>query len=143
MADILYQFPINASANQVFEAISSPAGLNSWWAKDSKGKPVTGEIYELGFGPEYAWEAVVSLCIPDKEFEFTLTKADGDWTGSKVGFSLSGNEELTWVEFYHTGWPQRNEHFRISGFCWAMYLRLMKRFLEFGETVVYEERLNV
>jgi hypothetical protein len=47
------------------------------------------------------------------------------------------------VHFYHEGWPQANEHFKISSFCWAMYLRILKRNIEKGELVPYEKRLDV
>ena len=35
-----------------------------------------------------------------------------------------------------------NEHWRISCYCWAMYLRLIRRYLEYGETIPYESRLD-
>jgi uncharacterized protein YndB with AHSA1/START domain len=38
MANIYHQFPIKASAQQVYEAVSAPAGLNAWWTKDAAGK---------------------------------------------------------------------------------------------------------
>jgi len=60
MADIVHYFPIKASAAQVFQAISTPRGLSTWWTKSSAGEPVEGAEYELGFGPEYEWRAVVS-----------------------------------------------------------------------------------
>ena len=41
------------------------------------------------------------------------------------------------------GWPTPHEHCRISSFCWAMYLRILKRHLEFGENVPYVQRLDV
>jgi hypothetical protein len=34
-------------------------------------------------------------------------------------------------------------HYRTSSFCWAMYLRLLKRYVEHGEVVPYEKRLDV
>jgi hypothetical protein len=45
--------------------------------------------------------------------------------------------------FRHTGWAEPNEHFRISNHCWAMYLRILRRYLEYGEIVPYEQRLDV
>ena len=30
----------------------------------------------------------------------------------------------TRVKFHHTGWPEQNEHWRVSCFCWTMYLRI-------------------
>jgi uncharacterized protein YndB with AHSA1/START domain len=143
MADVLYEFPINAAPEQVFDAVSTPAGIDQWWAKQSAGRPEAGAEYELGFGPDYNWRAKVTACEPAKRFELEMTRSDADWNGSRVGFDLAPHKDGTWVRFHHTGWPDANEHYRISSFCWAMYLRVLRRYLEHGETVPYEERLEV
>lgn len=143
MPDIYHYFPVNTSPEKVFECISTPEGLDRWWSKSSTGKPALGELYRLDFGPGYRWDAVVSKIVHGKEFELTMTHSDSDWTGSKVGFTLTVKDNATEVHFYHTGWKEDNEHYRISNFCWAMYLRILKRNLEFGEEVPYENRLNV
>jgi hypothetical protein len=36
-----------------------------------------------------------------------------------------------------------DDEFRRSSYCWAMYLRILRRYLEHGETVPYERRLDV
>ena len=143
MADIFHHFPINASPEKVFEGISTPKGLDTWWTERSTGNPAMNELYQFFFGPEYIWTAVVSKCIANTAFELTMKDADVDWTGSKVGFSLTAKKNGTEVHFYHTGWKEDNEHYRISNFCWAMYLRILKRNLEFGEEVAYKDRLSV
>src|SRR5262245_31960700 len=143
MPDILHDFPINAPAKKVFDAISTPAGLDTWWTKESSGTPAEGEEYELHFGPPYDWRAVVTRCAQDKEFEFTITHADHDWQNTKVGFTLNDNAGMTQVRFRHVGWPAENDHYRTSCYCWAMYLRVLRRNLEKGETVPYELRLDV
>ncbi len=143
MYNILHNFPINVSIDKVFEAISTPQGLNNWWTKDSIGKTAMGEIFHFHFEPNYHWTSVVSKCIPFKEMEWTMQTADEDWKGSKVGFRLSEKDLVTNIQFYHSGWKEDNEHFRISNYCWAMYLRILKRNLEFGEFVPYADRLIV
>ena len=80
--------------------------------------------------------------VIDKEFELIITDAHVDWIDTKVGFLLNNKNNVTEVHFYHKGWPQNNEHYRISCYCWAMYLRILKRYLEYGEQVPYENRLN-
>ena len=35
MADIIHYFPISAPRSQVFAAISTPEGLDTWWTKRS------------------------------------------------------------------------------------------------------------
>lgn len=143
MADIFHDFPIRAPLDQVFEAVSTPSGLDRWWTKASEGEPSQGAEYELSFGPEYDWRAEITRCVPNSEFELEMVRADHDWIGTRVGFRLERRGAATWVRFYHTGWPATNEHYRISCTCWALYLRILRRHLEHGESVPYESRLDV
>jgi uncharacterized protein YndB with AHSA1/START domain len=143
MPDIFHNFPVKATPAEVFRAVSTPQGLDSWWTLNCSGEPVAGAEYQMSFGPEYNWRAVVSRCVPDSEFEFELTHADNDWRGTRLGFRLNEKDGITEVDFHHVSWPNANEHYRISCFCWAMYLRLMKRYVEMGEVVPYKDRLDV
>ncbi len=143
MPDILHDLPIKASTDRVFQMMSTPQGLNQWWTKRSSGNPAVGAEYELWFAPGYDWRAVVTRCDSDAEFEFEMTRADTDWNKTHVGISLEDRGETTWLSFHHKGWPTANEHFRTSSNCWAMYLRIMRRHLEHGESVPYEIRLDV
>ena len=143
MPDIFHDFPIKADTERVFEAISSPAGLDQWWTKRSSGRAQTGAEYELWFGPEFDWRGRVSQCDRGRSFEIELTRAHEDWRGTRVQFALAPTSDGTQLRFAHVGWPKANEHYRISCYCWAMYLRVLRRWLEFGETVPYERRLDV
>lgn len=143
MPDILLDVPIKADAEQVFNAFTTPEGLNRWWTKQSQGKPIDGEEYHLHFGPGYDWHAKVTRVTTNSEFDLEMTDADSDWMGTHVGCKLESRDGVTWLRFYHTGWPDANEHYRISCNCWAMYLRILRRYLEHGEVVPYEQRLDV
>lgn len=143
MPEIYHCFNIHAPVNKVFEGIASAEGLDKWWTKTSKGKPILGATYELNFGPHYIWRAIVTRCKINKELEWQMKEADSDWLDTKVGFSLNTKGNLTEVNFIHSGWAGNNDHYRISCYCWAMYLRILKRNIEYGELVPYEERLNV
>jgi uncharacterized protein YndB with AHSA1/START domain len=142
MADIYHDFPIAAPAVRVYEAVTTPHGLDTWWTERSAGQPTPGAEYELWFGAGYDWRAVVTKASAPAEFELEMTKADSDWVGTRVGFRLAGTADGTLVQFYHTGWPLANEHWRLSSYCWAMYLRILRRYLEHGEQVPYEKRLD-
>jgi uncharacterized protein YndB with AHSA1/START domain len=143
MADIYHDFPIKASPQQVYAAISTPQGLNAWWTKRSAGGATVGAEWELWFGATFDWQARVTRATAPAEFELQMTTADPDWVGTRVGFHLQPAGDGSQVKFYHTGWPTPNEHWRISCYCWAMYLRILRRYLEHGETVPYEQRLDV
>jgi uncharacterized protein YndB with AHSA1/START domain len=142
MPDIYHDFSIKAPAQRVYDAVTTPRGLDAWWTKRATGQPALGAEYELWFGPEYDWRATVTRCKPASEFELEMTSADPDWVGTLVGFRLAGGPDRTQVQFHHTGWPAANEHWRVSCYCWAMYLRILRRYLEHGERVAYEDRLD-
>lgn len=143
MTDILHDFPIRAPADRVFSGFTSPELLDEWWTARSAGRPETGTEYQLWFGPGYDWRAIVTVAEPGHRFELRMTRSDPDWEGTQVGVQLEPHDGSTMVRFSHRGWKDANEHFRISSFCWAMYLRVLRRFLEHGERVPYERRLEV
>ncbi len=144
MADILLEFTVKASPYRVFEAMATPQGLERWWTKSSKGDAGENGEYQLFFRPEYDWRGKVTTYEAGKAFELQITTAHADWLGTRVGFELqSEGSDSTLVRFYHTGWPEPNQHWRVSCYCWAMYLRLMRRYVEHGEFVPYENRLDV
>jgi uncharacterized protein YndB with AHSA1/START domain len=142
MADIFHDFHVKAPVERVFEAISTPDGLDCWWTRKSAGQPSLGEEYELWFGPQYDWRARVSKYVFGASLEFEMTRAHADWVGTRIGFELEEQAGTTSARFHHTGWPSQNEHWRISCYCWAMYLRVMRRYIEHGEFVPYEQRLD-
>jgi len=147
MPDIYHQFPVFGPADKVFDAVATPEGLDAWWSLTSKGEPAPGNIYELFFGEGYDWRARVTECVPNELFELEIYDSMPDWEGSRVRFELGPfgsdpDKAATEVRFSHTGWPEGNDHYRISSFCWAMYLRLMKKWVEDGTVVEYAKRLD-
>jgi len=142
MPDILQEFPITADRETVFRAISEPAGLDCWWTLTCSGEPREGEEYSLGFGPGYDWRARVTRSHSPDHFELELVRADDDWLGSRITFLLDERDGVTVLRFAHTGWPQAITHFRVSAHCWALYLRLLRRYLEHGDVVPYDRRLD-
>ena len=142
MPDILHDVWIQSNAEDVFRGIATPAGLDRWWTLKSTGTPKVGNVYELLFGPRFDWRATVTKCETRLEFELEVTDALPDWIGTRVHFQLEPRDGGTSLYFAHRGWPEVSEHFRVSSFCWAMYLRILRRYIEYGETVPYTDRLS-
>jgi hypothetical protein len=73
-----------------------------------------------------------------------VTDAHEDWLGTRVAFRLEeAKPGVTTLLFSHSGWPEKNQHWRVSCYCWAAYLRILRRCAEHGEDVPYEKRLDV
>jgi len=66
-------------------------------------------------------------------------------TGSEPASAAAlppGGEHRTRIILRHLGWRDQTSTGRFSCYCWAMYLRILRRNLEFGEFVPYEKRLD-
>lgn len=139
--EIIHHLRIAAPAQAITDAILSKEGLNAWWTKDAEVDPKPGGKYVFYFAEHsIQWEADLSTYEPGKKLSWTFTKADDDWTGTVVSFELLKKGELFHIHFSHTGWKSPNEHMHITNYCWALYLRLLKRYVERGEIVPYAER---
>jgi uncharacterized protein YndB with AHSA1/START domain len=140
MPSILHDLVISSPPGRVFKAITEPAQIDNWWTLRSSGAPVLGNEYRLYFGEPYDWRAVVSDLQQDRIFEWHMTHALEDWIGTKVRFVLIEIEGGTNVSFSHSGWKDHSEHYRISSYCWAQLLRLLKRWVEAGEVLEHPKR---
>ena len=138
--DIHHDFWIEASADKIFEAITTPEGLNSWWPLKSSGKAEVGATYNFFFTEEYDWYGTVTECVPNKSFHIKMTQADEDWTPTAFGFDMEELEGGVQIRFWHKGWPQCNHHYRRSSYCWAILLKGLKDYVEKGIVVPFEER---
>lgn len=137
---IFHDFTINASSKKVFDAVSDPEHLVNWWPDKCSGKPEAGALYNFYFTPEYDWYGTVHQLEPAQLFTIKMTDASPDWVDTEFGFKLSEKDNQTYVEFFHSNWPQLNAHFRIASFCWAMLLKGLKDYVESGIVIPFEKR---
>jgi len=140
MPRIDHLLKIKSDEANVFEALTSTKGLNSWWTLKSIGVPIFKTVYNFHFDAAYDWFAEVSDITPNELVEWTFTNADEDWTGTVLRIELSSNGEETFVSLSHLGWRDRNDHFKRSSYCWAMYLKCLQDYLEKGIITPYDKR---
>jgi hypothetical protein len=69
-----------------------------------------------------------------------MTKSDPDWDTTSFGFDLQEEDDKVLVQFWHTGWPDCNAHFKTASYCWAILLKGLKDYLEKGDIVPFENR---
>ena len=144
MADIHHSLIIETPANDVFDAVTTPNGLDNWYTLSSQGVPESGSLYHFNFGPDHQWKAIVTRCVESQEIAMKFVRADADWMGTEIYFKLEEEQGIrTHLTFSHKGWAAPTSHFQRSSYCWAMYLRILKRFLEKGEVVPFGDRLAV
>lgn len=138
--NVYHNFLIQASAEKVFNAVSQPEHLDNWWTYKSSGEPKIDSEYNLNFTEAYDWYCKVTKITPNQSIYFKMTKSDTDWNPTTFGFDLEEKNGGTYVRFSHIDWPEDNDHYKHSSFCWAMLLNGLKKYLEKGEVIPFENR---
>ena len=144
MFSIHHDITIKSSAESIFNAITQPEGLDSWWTKKSSGSPKMGTEYRFFFTTGYDWFAKVLLATDKKQIMFKMIDADPDWIDTLLTFTIIKKEnDSCLLRFDHTEWRSINDHFRRTSYCWALYLRGLKKYLEEGLVTPYGRRTRV
>lgn len=141
MFDITHELRVVALPGQVFEAITTSAGLAGWLAADPSTSPEvdaqttftfderTGPLtlrMDLLEAPELAhWECVGG---PDEwvgtSIAWRIESVDADDDGVPDGVSI--------VRFWHGNWEYQDGLLPSTSFGWAMRLDSLRRYLETG-----------
>ncbi|MGJ5641354.1 SRPBCC family protein [Formosa sp. S-31] len=137
---IFHSLPVKTTAKTLYNAITQPEHLVNWWPLTCSGTPSPEASYNFYFSPEYNWYARVITAEPQQAFHLKMTDADADWTPTAFGFDLEPVKEGIQLNFWHTGWPECNAHFKRSSFCWAILLNNLKIYVEQGSVVPFKDR---
>ena len=137
---IYHNFVINSSKEKVFEGVFNPDHLINWWPAQCAGNPALGAAYNFYFKPEYDWWGEVIKCDPGKSFHIKMTRSDKDWDPTSFGFDLEDTQDGVQVSFWHSDWPECNQHFKIASYCWAILLQGLKNYVEKGVIIPFEHR---
>ena len=140
MYTILHDVTIKAPAAKIFDAITQPRALENWWPLRCSTDNQTPATYNFYFTDEYDWYGVVSKVEKNKSFHIRMTQSDEDWAPTTFGFDLEDANGLVLVKFHHSGWQSTNHHFRRTSYCWAILLHGLKRYIEEGHIIPFEER---
>ena len=149
MATIRHQVLIDAPVAKVYEAISTPEGISTWWDKQTATQTDRGLVLEHNPGPEHG---VVKLrvieLVPNKRVEWecisTHPKSSpaSAWTGTHFIFELAERDNVassganpnqiraTTLDFCQAGFDERSEFFGSNKLAWAEVLQNLKQVVE-------------
>lgn len=137
---IYHDLFIKSSANKVYEAITMPEHLINWWPLQCSGTPKEGNTYNFNFTDAYDWYGEVVKAKKDKSFHIKMTKSDDNWNQTSFGFDLDQAKNGVTLKFWHINWPECNDEYRQSSYCWAILLYGLKNYVEKGVIIPFEER---
>jgi uncharacterized protein YndB with AHSA1/START domain len=150
MATIYHQVWLNAPVAKIYEAISTLAGIVSWWGPHKSTQTETGLVFEHDPGPMHGVVKFKVLdAVQDKRVEWEFiskhpkSSPASAWTGTHVVWQISeranvpalsgfgkDTDRIAILDFRHSGWDENSEYLGFCSFAWAEVLQNLKRVCE-------------
>jgi uncharacterized protein YndB with AHSA1/START domain len=133
-ADFASTVSLSASADVVFDALTTPSALTAWWTNAS-GSGLAGGELRFMFGDDalvirvdeaerpsaVRWTALVSEPLPD-------------WEATTISFDVSPNQNGgSRLDFRHTGMTPQLECYNACSKGWEQYLASLADYLDSGK----------
>ena len=143
MAEIKHRIGIAGSAADVYELLSSDAGLSKWWTTDTSGAGDVGSIIEFRFG-EGGPDFEVTELIPGRLVRWRHSgEMPTQWMGSEILFELSEDGKQTILNFSHYNWQQSDEFLAHCSTKWAVFMMSIKSCIETGRGKPFPDDVQI
>jgi uncharacterized protein YndB with AHSA1/START domain len=153
MPNIHQNLLIGASAEKIYQAITSEKGLSAWWTPDTNAKAEVNSVARFPFGNDYYKEMKITALHPFELVRWNCIKGDGEWVGTSLSFTLESSDknklldtnpethdqiaqqrstESTLLIFRHDNWKDYTPMFAECSYTWGQFLRSLKLLCETG-----------
>jgi uncharacterized protein YndB with AHSA1/START domain len=131
MADIRHNLVIKTTPEKVYDAVTTQAGLEGWWSKNTNAKPEVGFVNVFILG-KYRNEMKVTELISNKKAQWECIDSIEEWIGTSISFNLEEKNGNTLVRFTHGDWQAVTDTFAGCSYDWARFLKSLKSYCETG-----------
>lgn len=139
--EIMFAVDIDTEPKAVSDAVSTEAGLKSFWTPDVDAKPEEGSVARFGFGEDQNLRMRVDRIDPGTEVRWTCVGDFPFWENTVVAWRMQPNPDGpgTRLTFSHTGWPEdQPEHAYASvSYTWGQIVARLHDVLESGRPDPY------
>jgi uncharacterized protein YndB with AHSA1/START domain len=134
MPEILDRIGVNAPIGKVYEMLTTPEGISSWWTRKVAGAARVGSELEMRFkGDTLTMKFSIEELRADTLVKWRVLEGPKEWIGSTIQFALSANGDETVVLFSHLGWKEIVEYMHHCSTKWGYYMFSLKNLLENGK----------
>lgn len=138
MADLRHEISIEAKPETILQAITTAAGLRSWWTTDVEAQPKEGSLAKFGFMNRAVIFTMKVERIHSEGVEWTCVDGPADWIGTKQKFSfLKAEDGGTLVRFVHSGWKDDAASLPRCNTTWGHLMTTLKDYAEHAKANPY------
>jgi uncharacterized protein YndB with AHSA1/START domain len=136
VADFQQTMLLQASADAVFDALTTVTGLSSWWTRTTGFGGVGGELRFYFDSPTEACVMQVDRADRPTRVEWTVTQCSflPDWVGTRPTFTITPvGDDKAELHFRHHGLTPQLECIEMCTVGWNTYLASLRGFLHSGK----------
>jgi uncharacterized protein YndB with AHSA1/START domain len=142
MPSVHFRKTVEASPDDVYEALATQAGLAGNWTDQLEVSEEPGGVARFGFGADWAktLEVRIDALEPGRRVEWTPVGGFPGWVGTSIAWELEpADEGGTVVHFTHRGWPDAaaDGEMAMCAYTWAMIIDRLAAQVERGEREPY------
>lgn len=143
MAEIRHRVGIRAGAAEVYQRLTTDAGLSQWWTSDTHGAGDVGSVIRFRFGGGGPDFEVIEL-VPDRLVRWRhYGEMPKDWMGSEILFELNEDDKQTIVNFAHYNWAQADDFLAHCSTKWGVFLMSLKSCIETGQGQPWPDDVHI
>ena len=128
------EIEIDATPEQVWEAVSTAAGIASWFAPIARVEPGKGGSVTFGWSPDMEATSRIEVWEPNKHIRIVGDRPEGA-PPSVVDYYIEGRGGKTVLRLVHSGFGDTanfDGEFESTGGAWPTFLKMMKHSVEQG-----------
>lgn len=146
MSHFQQSLELQALPSTIYAALTTIAGLRSWWTEETDGNPTVGGTIRFRFGSSH--KAMRVECLEsDREVHWLCTEAHIDpverkdeWVGTRIAFHLTPLDgSRTRLDFEHIGLVPAFECYDLCCNGWRHFLGSLQQYVETGRGTPYEQ----
>jgi uncharacterized protein YndB with AHSA1/START domain len=144
--EIWHEILINASAADIYDAVTDTQKLAHWRTTDVRGESAIGKTLEFTFSGFQGAVIEVTALQPDELVRWRVVGGGaGDWIGTEIEFRIFREGDRMLLHFRHEQWHEDAKSFPHCSLGWAIFLLSLKEFVETGEgrPHPYDMRINL
>jgi uncharacterized protein YndB with AHSA1/START domain len=132
MAEIKHDITIHAKCETVYQALTTPQGLKSWFTSQVHGFGQIGTNWELEFTNEPSMSWLILAAEHPTHVAWKCLEGPANTPGTKVEFILKPiSNNQTMLTLIQQGWPS-DPKFTYFANIWCMLMKQLQHYAETG-----------